>query len=285
MGNNPGNIVRILWHLDNVRSWQRGRATGRSVLEHTPGTACKEARYHRRCQGRWRGIVDLGKDDQGRRRTRKVSAATKAEAQAKLETVRIELAKGIRPRAGYTLKAAMDAWFESGLPGRSAKTLSTYREVTAPVLKLIGGKLLTELTADQVRAALTTTGRTRSSRTVEIAHRCLVRAIDHALASDLVSRNAGRIRASAPQGKAPGRASKSLTVAQARRFVNSEEAKKSRLYAYILLCLMTGIRTEEARALRWTEVDWTQQSMAVYRSVRSRGRRQDAEVQAQDCDP
>lgn len=75
----------------------------------------------------------------------------------------------------------------------------------------------------------------------------------------------------APQGKAPGRASRSLTVAQARRFVNSEQAKESRLYAYIVLCLMTGIRTEEARALRWTEIDWSEQSLAVYRSVRARG--------------
>ncbi|HSR84163.1 MAG TPA: tyrosine-type recombinase/integrase, partial [Streptosporangiaceae bacterium] len=179
-------------------------------------------------------------------------------------------AKGIRPRAGYTVQAAVDAWFEHGLPGRSAKTLSTYREVTDPVLKMIGGKLLTELTAAQVRAALTTTGRTRSSRTVQIAHRCLVRAIDHAQASDLVSRNVAAL-VSPPQGKAPGRASKSLTVTQARQLVHSPEAKKSRLYAYILLCLTTGIRTEEARALRWTEVDWARESVAVYRSVRARG--------------
>lgn len=125
-------------------------------------------------------MVDLGRNDAGKRTYRKVSGATRQEVIEKLETVRIELARGIRPRAGYTLQAAMDAWFEHGLPGRSAKTLSTYREVTAPVLKLIGGKRLTELTADQGGAALTTTGRTRSSRTVEIAHRCLVRAIDHA---------------------------------------------------------------------------------------------------------
>jgi hypothetical protein len=60
------------------------KGDGSVSFEHVPGTVCKEAKYHRRCQGRWRGIVDLGKDEQGRRRTCKVSAATKAEAQAKL---------------------------------------------------------------------------------------------------------------------------------------------------------------------------------------------------------
>jgi integrase len=119
-----------------------------------------------------------------------------------------------------------------------------------------------------VRAALTTVGKTRSSRTVEIAHRCLVRAIDHAQAADLVGRNVAAL-ISPPQGKAPGRQSKSPTVLQARHLVH--RSKESRLHAYIVLCITTGIRTEEARALRWTEVDLIRASIAVYRSVRARG--------------
>jgi len=30
-----------------------------------------------------------------------------------------------------------------------------------------------------------------------------------------------------------------------------EAAEGARMQAYVMLCLMTGIRTEEARALRW----------------------------------
>jgi len=43
-------------------------------------------------------------------------------------------------------------------------------------------------------------------------------------------------------------------------------AKGSRLGAYVILCLMTGIRTEEARALRWDHVDlagWSIASLAA----------------------
>ena len=51
------------------------------------------------------------------------------------------------------------------------------------------------------------------------------------------------------------------------------------MHAYIALCLATGIRTEEARALRWEHVDFgdpvasppVPASAAVWRSVRSHG--------------
>ena len=49
------------------------------------------------------------------------------------------------------------------------------------------------------------------------------------------------------------------------------------MHAYICLCLATGIRTEEARALRWQHIDFgdpeaeppVPASVAVWRSVRS----------------
>jgi integrase len=57
-------------------------------------------------------------------------------------------------------------------------------------------------------------------------------------------------------------------------------AENSRLHAYIVLCLMTGCRTEEARALRWDHVDLDGKPgasppvpphVAVWRSVRAHG--------------
>jgi integrase len=48
-------------------------------------------------------------------------------------------------------------------------------------------------------------------------------------------------------------------------------AEASRFGAYVILCLMIGIRTEEARALRWDHVDLDGLSIAVWRSVRHCG--------------
>jgi integrase len=84
-----------------------------------------------------------------------------------------------------------------------------------------------------------------------MAHNSLVRAIRDAEVNDLVGRNVAEL-VSAPTGLA-GRPSKSLTLQQAQALVKAAEA--SRLHAYIVLCLLTGCRTEEARALRWDHVD------------------------------
>src|SRR4029077_11128334 len=56
-------------------------------------------------------------------------------------------------------------------------------------------------------------------------------------------------------------------------------AEGTRMHAYIALCLATGIRTEEVRALRWEHVDFgdpvanppVPASVAVWRSVRLHG--------------
>jgi integrase len=57
-------------------------------------------------------------------------------------------------------------------------------------------------------------------------------------------------------------------------------AAKDRIYAYIVLSLLVGVRTEEARALRWDHIDLdgdptadppVPPSVAVWRSVRAHG--------------
>ncbi|HEX3191957.1 MAG TPA: hypothetical protein VHS30_19485, partial [Streptosporangiaceae bacterium] len=46
-------------------------------------------------------------------------------------------------------------------------------------------------------------------------------------------------------------------------------AADSRLYAYVVLSVTTGLRTEELRARRWNEVDLDAGTVAVYRAVRA----------------
>jgi integrase len=69
-----------------------------------------------------------------------------------------------------------------------------------------------------------------------------------------------------PAGRS-GRPSKSLTLKQAQKLLQT--AAGSRLYAYIVLSVTTGLRTEELRALRWNEVDLDAGTVAVYRAVRA----------------
>ena len=71
-------------------------------------------------------------------------------------------------------------------------------------------------------------------------------------ARDLVGRNVA-VLVDTPKGQA-GRPSRSLTLEQASALLAAVEG--TRMHAYISLCLATGIRTEEARALRWEHVDF-----------------------------
>ncbi|MGW8527614.1 hypothetical protein [Nocardiopsis sp. NPDC055824] len=76
-----------------------------------------------------------------------------------------------------------------------------------------------------------------------------------------------------PEGR-PGRPSKALNLEQAKAVLLA--ARPSRLYAYLMLSLLGGVRTEEARPLTWNHVfldteDGTPPRVAVWRSVRKHG--------------
>jgi integrase len=76
-----------------------------------------------------------------------------------------------------------------------------------------------------------------------------------------------------PKGTA-GRPSKALTMDQALAVLAA--AALSRLHAYIVISLLTGIRTEEARALSWNRVHLQRVGampphIEVWRSVRAGG--------------
>jgi len=126
-----------------------------------------------------------------------------------------------------------------------------------------------------------------------MGHLALKRAIRHAEANDLVSRNVAAL-ADTPKGQ-DGRPSNSLTLDQAVAVITAARTlpvmelrpglKDVRrpaelMHAYIVLSLLTGIRTEEARALRWAHVDLdgdlaarppVPPHVAVWRSVRVHG--------------
>jgi integrase len=214
----------------------------------------------------------------------------------KLRDARLHLDKGITPKAGYahyTVRQAAEDWLASGLEGRSAKTVRKNQNVLEPILTVIGARKLRDLTAADVRQALAAMAAGYSTAAVSMGHLALKRAIRHAEASDLVSRNVA-VLADTPKGQ-DGRPSKSLTLDQALAVITAARAlpvmelrpglKDVRrpaelMHAYIMVSLLCGLRTEEARALRWAHVDLdgdpaarppVPPHVAVWRSVRAHG--------------
>jgi integrase len=257
---------------------------------------CRDPGRHRHCPGLWRGEITLDYTDDGKRVRRKVSGKTKAAVVDKLRDLHQQLDKGITPKAGYvhyTVRQAAEDWLAHGLEGRSAKTVKKNQNVLEPILKVIGARKLRELTAADVRQALSTMAAGYSSAAVTMGHLALKRAIRHAEANDLVSRNVAAL-ADTPKGQ-DGRPSRSLTLDQAvaviaaartlpvlelRPGLKDVRRPAELMHAYIVLSLLCGIRTEEARALRWAHVDLdgspaarppVPPHVAVWRSVRVHG--------------
>jgi len=241
--------------------------------------------------------VSLGYTADGQRRIRrKVSGQTKTAVKDKLKALHADLDMGITPKTGYanyTVRQAAEDWLAHGLEGRTAKTIKKNQNVLAPILKVIGGRKLRELTAADVRQALSRMAAGYSSAAVTMGHLALKRAIRHAEANDLVTRNVATL-ADTPTGQ-EGRPSKSLTlqegvavitaaktlpVIELRPGLKDVRRPADLMYAYIVLSLLVGVRTEEARALRWDHVDLdgdpaatpaVPPHVAVWRSVRVHG--------------
>ena len=236
----------------------------------------EDAIYFDATKNRYVGAVSLGFGPDGKRNRRKVTGRTKQEVRDKLKVLHAELDRGLRTSSSYTVGQAVDDWLEGGLPGRSERTRSVYREALTPLMGQIGAKPLRELTAGDVRAGLEALSGRLSTRYLQIAKASLARAIRFAEAHDRVGRNVAAL-VDPPKG-AVGRPSRSLTLEQS--LVLLEAARDSRLSAYVVLSLTVGIRTEEARELRWDHVDLdgdpgavrpVPPSVAVWRSVRQGG--------------
>jgi integrase len=225
----------------------------------------RDSAHHRTCDGRWRGVVSLGFNADGKRVRKKVSGKTKAEVRDKLKAVHSELDAGVRTVHGYTVEKAVADWLAEGLPDRAVKTVEVNRDALRPLLAVIGTIPLKDLTVQDVRMALSKMATTHATRTLQKAHNCLTRAVRHAEGQDLVRRNVSAL-VDTPQGRT-GRPSQSLTLDQAGALL--EAAERSRLHAFIVLCLLTGVRSEEARALTWDHVDLDAGTIMVWRSVRA----------------
>src|SRR5215831_5067610 len=162
-----------------ARASRRGYGEDGIYFDHRAD--CRDSALHKTCAGRWRGVVSLGFDADGKRIRRKVSGKTKAEVKDKLKTLHSELDAGLRSAAGYTVEKAVADWLEEGLPGRTVKTVEANRDSLRPLLAVIGRIPLKDLTVQDVRTALRKMAATHSTRTLQKGHNCLTRAVRRVL--------------------------------------------------------------------------------------------------------
>lgn len=232
-----------------------------------------DAIYWEESKGSYVGAVSLGHTAAGKRRRRKVYGRTKADVRDKLKELRAEIETGVTSSARYTVTETVRRWLEVGLKGRDAHTVAKCRTLAENhIVPAIGAARLRDLSADDLDDWLEGKAAGLASSTLQEVLSILRRSITLAQRRDLVARNVAEL-VTAPKGT-EGRPSKALTMDQADAVLSA--ASRSRLHAYIVLSLLTGIRTEEARALAWDRVHLEQVGtmpphIEVWRSVRATG--------------
>ena len=151
------------------------------------------------------------------------------------------------------------------LNGKSEKTQKNARAEAQHTINALGQVKLKDLSARDVQAMLNELAKTHSTRAIQLVRAALIKAVNHAQFNDLVMRNVASLT-SIPAGQ-QGRPSKSLTLQQAQALLKA--ASGTRLEAYVTLSLLSGVRTEEARALHWRDVDLSEGTVYVLRADRA----------------
>jgi integrase len=197
--------------------------------------------FYDQSRNRWAGTITVGWKPDGRRDRIIVRGRTKTEVKEKLRTKHQELAAGIWTPANYTVEQCLKDWLQT-LNTQAESTTTGYRIMVSHLIELIGTVKLAELKVRDVDFALGKLAERLSTRSVRLARMILIQAIRNAMVNDLVVRNVADL-AAVPAGK-PGRPSKSLTLDQALAVLDA--AKEERLWPYVAVSMLGGIRTEEA---------------------------------------
>lgn len=179
-----------------------------------------------------------------------VYGRTKAELQEKCDDIQAAWAREIEDaESPFFFQYAAD-WFRRVSPDMSPQRRTDIaREINNNLCPVIGEKKLVSLTSDDcmdVMAARTARSRSARRNTLQTLNRILDAAED---AGKIKKNPARRLSAGGEKRKKK----KALTQSQQETLL--EAVRGHRIRIFVLVCLYTGLRREEACGLRWGDVE------------------------------
>jgi integrase len=205
----------------------------------------------RRC---WVGSLDIGRDPEtGRRRRRKVRAATKTECKDLLGELRDDFRKnGTVGRRDVTVESIIRDLLATPPPDwRTPSTMAVNTRQCERIIDQLGKTRLVKLTPGDVERFLARMVRDGlATKTIAGSKGILRRAIRRAQRDGLVGRNAADL-AETPTGTRTE--SRSMTLAQIRALFASGLTPWWR--AYLMTGILCGLRPGELTGLTWDDVD------------------------------
>ena len=235
---------------------------------------------HRDDPKRWQVKVFLFRDERGRKRyrTEVVHGGRKAAEAKLLELLQAKSTGGLKPRARLTLRDLVKEWSAHKAREVSPRTLAGYRDaLDRYVLPSLGHRKIGDLhlrEIDQVYGLMlrgdlpevdkpdAKKPKALSARTVRLAHAALSQVLSQAVAWGLLTHNPAAgvtLPSSKPKEK------NVLSASERTRFLTAAEGSVYR--AFYRLLIDTGLRPGEACALRWTDIDFTRETITVQRTV------------------
>ncbi|MEU4283605.1 site-specific integrase [Nocardiopsis dassonvillei] len=233
--------------------------------------------YFDRVKKLWRAEIRLRQDPHtGRSQVKKVSSKNKNTLYDKLLDVLDDVDQGVSSPAYYTVADCIAEFLRDQIADLAPGTQDNYtRLANTHITPYLGRYLLAGLRVADVLTWLRGRKPHLSSRTLRLVLNLLERAIRYAQVQEMVARNVAELvrldQRGRLKGDQPGRVSKSMTLEQAVAVLRAAEG--TRWYAYLVLSIVTGARTEELRSLTWDQIDTAGEvpTIHVWTSVRGDG--------------
>ena len=201
-------------------------------------------------RGLWKAVVDVGFDPEtGARLQKGRMSKTKDGAVKKLNLMLRERDSiGMVLDRSTRVRDLAAAWLADVAARSKPHTLANYRShVKGNILPVLGDRIAADLTpADIRRMSAAMRRRGLGDATVAGAHRTLVSLLEHARAERIIADNIAALNP--PRRTRPSKVRSSLTREEAKALLSIGDARWT-------LALLTGLRSGEARALRWSDID------------------------------
>jgi integrase len=218
---------------------------------------------------RYRLVVDIGRDENGKRKQLTRTFDTQREARDELSRVRHETNLGtyVKP-SKETLNHHLDGYLKGATRGRRASTKRNYQDALRPVRERLGARPLQAITKADIEDLIDwmlTAGRRRggkpgtglSGRTARLTLGRLTAALEVAVLEGKLVRNVAKL-VTPPEHTQRER--ETWNKAEVRKFL--AKASRDRLHAAWRLSLY-GLRRGEVLGLRWSDVDLKAKTLTV----------------------
>ena len=220
---------------------------------------------HKHAGGIWEGRVDIPPGPDGKRRTRSVYAKDRSACADKLRKLQDEVNAGLVSSApATTVGDWLDYWLANIHRSRiKPSTRTDYAGVIKNDIKpRIGAKKLKALQSEDVLAMEKSVAK-RSSRTAQIAHHILNKALDDAVLWNRCTRNPAAVVPTPSHAKT---ARKPFNLDEARRILGAAEKIDAEATGPVLAsrwaaAFLTGARKSELLGLTWDRVDLKNQTI------------------------